>query len=189
MATARALDVLLGATTASPPRTGTATAPGNGNGNGPRNGPGNASPARALSTAAFMGAHTLAVTAVSRREAQGGAPAVPLAALGAVAAIAAGVSSQRRRSTPMTLAATAAYVGTAVRPLAHAALNPSPPLLQRAVGGGIRAMIPSRRRSPHGPPRSPARRPHQVAGHPAPRRPATRRETAAAPRTRWPCSR
>ncbi|WP_326687045.1 MULTISPECIES: SCO3242 family prenyltransferase [unclassified Streptomyces] len=142
MATARALDVLLGATTASPPRTGTATAPGNGNGNGPRNGPGNASPARALSTAAFMGAHTLAVTAVSRREAQGGAPAVPLAALGAVAAIAAGVSSQRRRSTPMTLAATAAYVGTAVRPLAHAALNPSPPLLQRAVGGGIRAMIP-----------------------------------------------
>ncbi|MEU3195077.1 hypothetical protein ABZ686_31650, partial [Streptomyces sp. NPDC006992] len=31
---------------------------------------------------------------------------------------------------------------TAARPLAHAALNPSPPLLQRAVGGGIRAMIP-----------------------------------------------
>jgi 4-hydroxybenzoate polyprenyltransferase len=126
MATARTLDVLLGATTAIPPGTG----------------PRNASPARALSTAAFMGAHTLAVTAVSRREAQGGAPAVPLAALGAVAAIAAGATSPRWRRTPMTLAATAAYLGTAVRPLTHAALNPSPPLLQRAVGGGIRAMIP-----------------------------------------------
>ncbi|MFC9461856.1 hypothetical protein ACFT16_39935, partial [Streptomyces sp. NPDC056983] len=28
------------------------------------------------------------------------------------------------------------------RPYFHAALNPSPPLTQRAVGGGIRAMIP-----------------------------------------------
>ncbi|MFE4055343.1 hypothetical protein ACFXP3_03375, partial [Streptomyces sp. NPDC059096] len=28
------------------------------------------------------------------------------------------------------------------RPLLHAALNPSPALTQRAVGGGIRAMIP-----------------------------------------------
>ncbi|MFB7323610.1 prenyltransferase, partial [Streptomyces sp. NPDC056190] len=31
---------------------------------------------------------------------------------------------------------------SAVRPLAHAVLNSSPPLTQRAVGGGIRAMIP-----------------------------------------------
>ncbi|MFM9371321.1 SCO3242 family prenyltransferase [Streptomyces sp. Da 82-17] len=36
----------------------------------------------------------------------------------------------------------AAYVATAARPLLHAALNPSPQLTQRAVGGGIRAMIP-----------------------------------------------
>ncbi|TQK50914.1 4-hydroxybenzoate polyprenyltransferase [Streptomyces sp. SLBN-118] len=36
----------------------------------------------------------------------------------------------------------AAYVRTAAKPLLHAALNPSPPLTQRAVGGGIRAMIP-----------------------------------------------
>ncbi|MGH3324602.1 MAG: SCO3242 family prenyltransferase, partial [Streptomyces sp.] len=35
-----------------------------------------------------------------------------------------------------------AYTATAARPLTHAALNPSPPLLQRAVGGGIRALIP-----------------------------------------------
>ncbi|WP_372481916.1 glycogen debranching N-terminal domain-containing protein [Streptomyces fuscigenes] len=35
-----------------------------------------------------------------------------------------------------------AYLATAARPLVHALLNPSPPLTQRAVGGGIRAMIP-----------------------------------------------
>ncbi|MES9590837.1 SCO3242 family prenyltransferase [Streptomyces sp. NPDC094045] len=34
------------------------------------------------------------------------------------------------------------YLRTAAVPLLHAALNPSPPLTQRAVGGGIRAMIP-----------------------------------------------
>ncbi|MDX3060548.1 prenyltransferase, partial [Streptomyces sp. NE06-03E] len=36
----------------------------------------------------------------------------------------------------------AAYLRTSGVPLLHAALNPSPPLTQRAVGGGIRAMIP-----------------------------------------------
>lgn len=36
----------------------------------------------------------------------------------------------------------ATYIRTAAKPLLHAALNPSPPLTQRAVGGGIRAMIP-----------------------------------------------
>ncbi|MFJ2022531.1 SCO3242 family prenyltransferase [Streptomyces sp. NPDC087897] len=35
-----------------------------------------------------------------------------------------------------------AYLRTAGPPLLHAALNPSPPLTQGAVGGGIRAMIP-----------------------------------------------
>ncbi|WP_186000215.1 UbiA prenyltransferase family protein [Streptomyces malaysiensis] len=34
------------------------------------------------------------------------------------------------------------YLATVARPLAHAALNPSPYFLQRAVGSGIRAMIP-----------------------------------------------
>ncbi|GGP73295.1 hypothetical protein GCM10010231_50180 [Streptomyces sindenensis] len=37
---------------------------------------------------------------------------------------------------------TGAYLRTAGPPLLHAVLNPSPPLTQRAVGGGIRAMIP-----------------------------------------------
>ncbi|MEU4682577.1 SCO3242 family prenyltransferase [Streptomyces xinghaiensis] len=36
----------------------------------------------------------------------------------------------------------ALYGATAARPLLHAALNPSPHFYQRAVGGGIRAMIP-----------------------------------------------
>ncbi|MFE9763905.1 SCO3242 family prenyltransferase [Streptomyces sp. NPDC005808] len=39
-------------------------------------------------------------------------------------------------------ALTLVYALTFARPLFHAALNPSPPLTQRAVGGGIRAMIP-----------------------------------------------
>ncbi|MGW0735668.1 SCO3242 family prenyltransferase [Streptomyces sp. NPDC002851] len=45
-----------------------------------------------------------------------------------------------RPSAHAVLAVT--YAVTAARPLLHAALNPSPPLTQRAVGGGIRAMIP-----------------------------------------------
>ncbi|MFF9029036.1 SCO3242 family prenyltransferase [Streptomyces iakyrus] len=42
----------------------------------------------------------------------------------------------------LTTALGAAYAGTAARPYFHAALNPSPPLTQRAVGAGIRATIP-----------------------------------------------
>ncbi|MDQ1035055.1 4-hydroxybenzoate polyprenyltransferase [Streptomyces sp. V3I8] len=52
----------------------------------------------------------------------------------------------RRRITldiaTLSGALTALYAVTSARPLLHAALNPSPPLTQRAVGGGIRAMIP-----------------------------------------------
>ncbi|MFH9611074.1 SCO3242 family prenyltransferase [Streptomyces sp. NPDC017448] len=42
----------------------------------------------------------------------------------------------------LAIGLTAAYLRTAAPPLLHAALHPSPPLTQRAVGGGIRAMIP-----------------------------------------------
>ncbi|NEB12378.1 prenyltransferase, partial [Streptomyces coelicoflavus] len=35
----------------------------------------------------------------------------------------------------------ASYAATFARPLAHAALNPSPELTQRAVGAGVRATI------------------------------------------------
>ncbi|MFE2020535.1 SCO3242 family prenyltransferase [Streptomyces sp. NPDC059499] len=126
----------------------------------------------ALPAALLLGAHTYSVTAVSRHEAQGGSTAVPLAALAATVALgaavvrertgdqgppqlpgtgaagtrgAAGVLPRGPRSVTDRLLLTAfagAYLRTAVPPLFHAALNPSPPLTQRAVGGGIRAMIP-----------------------------------------------
>ncbi|WP_037852255.1 SCO3242 family prenyltransferase [Streptomyces sp. NRRL S-1824] len=119
----------------------------------------------AVPAAALLGAHTYAVTAVSRHEAQGGSTVAPLGALAAIVALgAAAVREQhgtrdlppvpgkdgpgdRHRpgaSAPRLLltALTAAYLRTAAKPLLHATLNPSPPLTQRAVGGGIRAMIP-----------------------------------------------
>ncbi|UFQ19241.1 MULTISPECIES: SCO3242 family prenyltransferase [Streptomyces] len=171
MAAARGLDLLLGAT---------ATA-----------GPGDSARARhALPSAGALAAHTLAVTVVSRREAEGGSSAAPLAALAVTTALGrivggwpgsgsrptgggagvadearagtsagtrAGISADARTSidaapgtrTPshaprqaLRAALALAYVGTAAKPLFHAVLNPSPPLTQRAVGGGIRAMIP-----------------------------------------------
>jgi hypothetical protein len=42
----------------------------------------------------------------------------------------------------LRVALAAAYAATAARPYFHATLNPSPPLTQRAVTGGIRATIP-----------------------------------------------
>ncbi|WP_314174309.1 SCO3242 family prenyltransferase [Streptomyces winkii] len=166
-----------------------------------------------LRAAGLLGLHTFAVTTVSRREALGGTSVVPLAALGAVGAVAAALGRSRppgrtpgrggvsapgrgpvrspgrtpergplraprhsgsavpvrrapgrrapvrrapaglRTSEPVgfpapaasrapAVLAAAAYAVTAARPLVHAVLNPSPPLLQRAVGGGIRATIP-----------------------------------------------
>ncbi|MFF7337594.1 SCO3242 family prenyltransferase [Streptomyces sp. NPDC008163] len=101
----------------------------------------------ALPAAALLGAHTYAVTAVSRHEARGGSTTAPATALTAAAGIGAAMTHERRdlRRAPGRLlltALTGAYLRTAARPLAHAALNPSPPLTQRAVGSGIRAMIP-----------------------------------------------
>ncbi|WP_328625415.1 UbiA family prenyltransferase [Streptomyces sp. NBC_00353] len=121
----------------------------------------------AVPAAALLGAHTYAVTAVSRHEAQGGSTVAPLGALAAIVALgAAAVREQRgsrglppvpgrggpgdhhrpRSAAPaprlLLTALTAAYLRTAAEPLLHATLNPSPPLTQRAVGGGIRAMIP-----------------------------------------------
>ncbi|MFJ9106317.1 SCO3242 family prenyltransferase [Streptomyces sp. NPDC102405] len=54
---------------------------------------------QALPTAALLGAHTLAVTTVSRREAQGGSPLAPFAALAATAALTRTVIQQRSRPT------------------------------------------------------------------------------------------
>ncbi|MFD7390222.1 SCO3242 family prenyltransferase [Streptomyces sp. NPDC059852] len=128
-------------------------------------------PRAALSSAALLGTHTLAVTAVSRRETRGGTSLPPLAALGATAVLArllargegAGAPGASGRAGPsvrtgalgngsvgggsapgqaLRTGLAAAYAVTAGRPYTHAALNPSPPLTQRAVGGGIRATIP-----------------------------------------------
>ncbi|WP_449657808.1 SCO3242 family prenyltransferase [Streptomyces longisporoflavus] len=193
MAAARALDLLLGAAATSAPtgrygaRVRATPVPGAGSG-----------PREAVPAALVLGAHTLAVTAVSRREAQGGSTATPLCALAATAALAqllargsaaarTGISPTGSSLTASSLTASsltgssltaspptgnsltassptgnslpgstrrigvsgvvqaalaATYAATAARPLFHAALNPSPQLTQRAVGGGIRAMIP-----------------------------------------------
>ncbi|MFF7948553.1 UbiA family prenyltransferase [Streptomyces griseorubiginosus] len=145
---------------------------------------------QALPSAALLGAHTLALTTVSRQEAQGGSPLGPLAALATTAALTRLVARPRplptdwtgegrrpseppslkgrtttarssppgpptpppRRDSSLSLlddpraalraALATAYAVTAARPYFHAALNPSPPLTQRAVTGGIRATIP-----------------------------------------------
>ncbi|MGW5973761.1 SCO3242 family prenyltransferase [Streptomyces sp. NPDC055186] len=120
----------------------------------------------ALPSAALLGTHTLAVTAVSRRETTGGSVLAPLAALattgaltrlvarptrlpaGRRAAAAPGLPGSSPAGHPpratgiLATALGAAYAATAARPYFHAVLNPSPPLTQRAVGGGIRATIP-----------------------------------------------
>lgn len=194
MATARALDLLLGAAAT----TGHTRA--------------------ALPSAALLGTHTLAVTVVSREETKGGSPLAPLAALATTALLGRLLarrpttrpSTDRRKAatkglpsarpggvtlptarrwwaspsaarpsvagaavpgspavhptaalepatahrrlkgpasahpTANTLgsALAAVYAATAARPYFHATLNPSPPLTQRAVVGGIRATIP-----------------------------------------------
>ncbi|MER7402697.1 SCO3242 family prenyltransferase [Streptomyces sp. NPDC000070] len=127
---------------------------------------------RALPSAALLGTHTLAVTTVSRQEARGGSPLAPLAALAttalltrlmtyrlpslpegrreAAAHLPPGPRSARPRppepgwppTAHLTTTLAAAYAATTARPYFHAALNPSPPLTQRAVGAGIRATIP-----------------------------------------------
>nr|WP_063741218.1 UbiA family prenyltransferase [Streptomyces sp. 351MFTsu5.1] len=145
---------------------------------------------QALPSAALLGAHTLALTTVSRKEAQGGSSLGPLAALATTAALTRLVARPRplptdrtgegrspgeppslkprtstARSSPsgpltppprrdsrlrilhdpptaLRAALATAYAVTAARPYFHAALNPSPPLTQRAVTGGIRATIP-----------------------------------------------
>ncbi|MEU9528113.1 SCO3242 family prenyltransferase [Streptomyces sp. NPDC048210] len=140
MASARALDLLLGATATA----GAASA---------APGPAGAHPpSAALPAALALGAHTYAVTAVSRHEVQGGSTAAPLAALAGVAGLgAAALRGRPAHGEPSPAPATGtlllpafvtAYLRTAAVPLLHAVLNPSPPLTRRAVGGGIRAMIP-----------------------------------------------
>ncbi|MFI1103560.1 SCO3242 family prenyltransferase [Streptomyces melanogenes] len=131
MAAARSLDLLLGATAT----TGRVTK-------------------HPLLPATALGAHTYAVTTVSRNETQGGAAGAPLAALGLTTLLGVLASPVRggqsfRGGAPVAsargvaqVALAATYIATAAKPYLHATLNPSPQLTQRAVGGGIKAMIP-----------------------------------------------
>ncbi|WP_371668224.1 SCO3242 family prenyltransferase [Streptomyces sp. NBC_00289] len=154
----------------------------------------------ALPSAGLLGAHTLAVTAVSRQETRGGTSLAPLAALTVTGLLtrlvthhpARSPADRREAAAPdlpgprglrrdaphpaisrelpgrlrgaprpairhrrppahptarpasdaLRILLGAAYAGAAARPYAHAVLNPSPPLTQRAVAGGIRATIP-----------------------------------------------
>ncbi|MFC4607054.1 SCO3242 family prenyltransferase [Streptomyces maoxianensis] len=153
MAAARSLDVLLGAVA-----TGTAAAApvppetriSGGTGERAARAATTTPTARAaLPGAVVMGAHTYAVTSVSRYEAHGGSTLVPLTALAATLGLGALGALEQRTAKGSTASArllvtalAGAYVRTAAKPFLHAALNPSPPLTQRAVGGGIRAMIP-----------------------------------------------
>ncbi|GAA1274360.1 SCO3242 family prenyltransferase [Streptomyces javensis] len=135
MGVARGLDVLLGATAAG----------------------GRISRRAVGASSVLLAAHTLAVTHVARNETTGGSSRAPLAALVTTCAIgtlvampvasrragASGCSGLVRPGCGNTVTALAAtYAAASSRPLLHASLNPSPPLTQRAVGGGIRALIP-----------------------------------------------
>lgn len=145
MAAARALDLLLGATATlsapgAAPRAG--AAPG---GAGAPSGEPLRALRQALPAAGVLGAHTYAVTAVSRHEVHGGSTRAPLGALAAAGAVTGFVARHRDGPDAARVAGVllaGAYARTAARPFLHAALNPSPQLTQRAVGGGIRAMIP-----------------------------------------------
>ncbi|MDT0341559.1 SCO3242 family prenyltransferase [Streptomyces litchfieldiae] len=116
MATARGLNVLLGAAA-------TGRVPG-----------------RALAPAALTAGHTLAVTALSRHEAHGGPRTAPLATLAATAAI--GTTLAGRRPQVPVGAGAAAYLLTAVPPLARATRRPSGERVRGGVVAGLQAMVP-----------------------------------------------
>jgi hypothetical protein len=110
MAAARALDVLLGA--------GGARA--------------------ALPAALTVGAHTLAVTVLSRSEVDGATPALPAAALAATA----GVRVVAGRAGPLASALLGTYALTTGRAQYAAVRDPAAATIRRAVGAGILGMIP-----------------------------------------------
>jgi UbiA prenyltransferase family len=127
MAAARSLDVLLGA--------------------------GTGRLREAMAPAVMVGAHTLAVTALSRREVTGGGPVLPatsLATTSAVAVAAAAWPVARRghgRAARLLrhVAGTGllgSYVSTAGRAQLAAVADPGADRIRRAVGAGILGLIP-----------------------------------------------
>jgi 4-hydroxybenzoate polyprenyltransferase len=121
MAAARSLDVLLGA-------------------GGQR---------AAAPAAAVMGAHTLAVTVLSRSEVEGASPVLPAAALVATGGVC--LAAGRVRPSPSAAKGPRAWAGKALfagyaagvgSAQLAAVKDPTPGPLQRAVGAGIMGMIP-----------------------------------------------
>lgn len=105
-------------------------------------------PLAALAGTAALGAAVLRGRPVTAA-APASAPSPTSAAAPASVTRPASVMGPGRATSPapaterlLLTAFTGAYLRTSAVPLLHAALNPSPPLTQRAVGGGIRAMIP-----------------------------------------------
>ncbi|MEV7094041.1 SCO3242 family prenyltransferase [Amycolatopsis sp. NPDC051045] len=110
MAAARTLDVLLGAGGAKP----------------------------ALPAALTVGAHTYAVTTLSRSEVSGAKPALPAATLAATVA----VRVAGGRGGPLASGLLGAYALTTGRAQYDAVRDPAAPNIRRAVGAGIHGMIP-----------------------------------------------
>ncbi len=110
---------------------------------------GSAAPRRAVPAALALGAHTCAVTVLSRGEVHGSSPAVARAALTtttAVAAAVAGTGLRRGRAGTLGRLASAALAGTYAftvgRAQAAAAASPDAVTVRRATGTGIRGMVP-----------------------------------------------
>ena len=134
MAACRGLDVLLGAGL-------------RGGMTGSRSAPWRA----ALPGAAVVGAHTFAVTTLSRREVHGGPPEAAQRALWSTAGVTAGaalvaVRRARLRGRRGRLALAASLLGgyavTLGRAQRDAARDPSPASFQRAVGAGVLGLMP-----------------------------------------------
>ncbi|HEX6447359.1 MAG TPA: UbiA family prenyltransferase [Streptosporangiales bacterium] len=99
----------------------------------------------ALPAALTLGAHTVAITTLSRQEVTGGSrrlPAVTLAATAAVTAAAMRDTGRSRLHRIANAALLAGYAGTFGRTQLDAVRTPSAAHLQRAVGAGILAMMP-----------------------------------------------
>ena len=97
--------------------------------------------------ATIIGAHTLAVTLVSREEARGGSPWPGRGALGAAAAVSAAAGGfAARRSGPFRRAGTAgllaAYVSSIGAAARRATREPTAANVQRVVGAGILGLLP-----------------------------------------------
>lgn len=103
----------------------------------------------AIAPAAIIGAHTVAITSVSRFEAVGGPASVGKAAMvatGAVSAATLAVSARNFKRNPLAALVSLAAVATYALPFGRSALeatkDPQPSQLQKVVGTGVMGMIP-----------------------------------------------